>query len=425
MAKATFWHRLRHWSKVLGPGFVTGASDDDPSGIATYSQTGAQFGYTQLWTMILTIPLMTGIQEMCGRIGLVTGKGIAGVIRKHYNPTMLWMVIALLVAANTVNLSANLGAMAAAIQLLFPVSYKLTLLAVTAGSILLVVLIPYKTYANLLKYLTLSLFAYVIATFSIRQDWMEVFRHAILPQIEISSTYWLNIVAILGTTISPYLFFWQANQEVEEEVSQKKLRSMGIGKPRITIRDIRHLRVDTTVGMIFSNLIALFIMITTASTLHQEGITTITSAPEAAAALKPFAGEFASILFTLGIVGTGLLSIPVLAGSIAYALAEAFRQKEGLYRPLAKARFFYGAIIIATVIGMIINFLHVEPFRLLYYAAIFNGLCTPPLLIMIVLIANNREIMGRHANSSWSNLGAIVLTVLMTAATGLLVAQIL
>lgn len=425
MAKATLWHRLKRWTSILGPGFVTGASDDDPSGIATYSQTGAQFGYHQLWTMVLTIPLMITIQEMCGRIGLVSGKGIAGVIRKYYNPTILWMVIALLVAANTVNLSANLGAMAAATQLLIPVPYKLTLLLVTLTSILLVIVIPYKIYANILKYLTLSLFAYVIATFSIHQDWLEIIRHTLLPQIGTSSVYWLNIVAIMGTTISPYLFFWQANQEVEEEVNHKKLRIMGVGKPKITIRDIRHLRVDTVVGMIFSNLIALFIMITTASTLHQQGITMITSAPEAAAALKPFAGEFASMLFTLGIVGTGLLSIPVLAGSIAYALAEAFKQKEGLYRSLQKAKFFYGAIIIATLIAMTINFLHVEPFRLLYYAAIFNGLCTPPLLIMIVLIANNRQIMGKHANSTWSNLGAVALTALMTAATGLLIWQVL
>lgn len=425
MAKATPWQNLKKWSKVIGPGFITGAADDDPSGIATYSQTGAQFGYHQLWTMVLTIPLMTAIQEMCGRIGLVTGKGIAGVIRKHYNPTMLWMVIVLLVAANTVNLSANLGAMAAAIQLLIPIHYKLTLLLVTITSILLVILIPYRTYATLLKYLTLSLFAYVIATFSMQQDWLEIVRHTLLPQMSSGSVYWLNIVALLGTTISPYLFFWQANQEVEEEVSHKKLRSMGIGKPKITIRDIRHLRVDTVVGMVFSNLIALFIMITTASTLHQQGITTINSAPEAAAALKPIAGELASILFTLGIVGTGLLSIPVLAGSIAYALAEAFRQKEGLYRPLQKAKFFYGAIIIATLIAMIINFLHVEPFRLLYYAAIFNGLCTPPLLIMIALIANNRTVMGKHVNSIWSNVGAIALIGLMTAATGLLIWQVL
>lgn len=417
--------RVKKLFKILGPGFVTGASDDDPSGIGTYSQTGAQFGYTQLWTSLFSIPFMIVVQEMCGRIGLVTGKGIAALIRQHYNKKILTFTITLLVLANTINIGADLGAMAAAVQLLLPVAFTPTLIGITLLTSILVIVLPYKQYANILKYLTLSLFAYIGAALAVKQDWILVLKDTIVPQFSAEPAYWLNIVALLGTTISPYLFFWQADQEVEEEVAQKKLRSMGIGKPKFTIRDIRHLRVDTVLGMVFSNLICFFIIVTTASTLHAQGITTITSAPEAAAALKPFAGEFAATLFAIGIIGTGLLAVPVLAGSAAYAIAETFRWKEGLYRKFNQAKAFYVVMTLATVIGMFINYVGIQPFQLLYYTAVFNGLCAPPLLIIIMLIANNKTIMGKHHNGWWSNLGGLTITILMTLASGALVWQFL
>ncbi len=419
----SFVDRLKKFAKILGPGFVTGASDDDPSGIGTYSQTGAQFGYTQLWTALFSIPFMVVVQEMCGRIGIVTGKGIASIIRKHYGRKVLFFTVLLLVVANTINLGANLGAMASAVQLLWPMPFTLVLVTITLITLFLVIVIPYRYYVNILKYLTLSLFAYVGAALIVKQDWLLILRDTVIPQFSNEPAYWLNIVALLGTTISPYLFFWQANQEVEEEVAEKRLRTMGIGKPKFTIRDIRHLRVDTLMGMAFSQLICFFIIITTASTLHAQGITNITSAPEAAAALEPLAGKSAAVLFAIGIIGTGLLAVPVLAGSASYALAEAFRHKEGLYRKFGQAKFFYGAMVLSTLVGMLVNYLGIPPFQLLYYTAVLNGLCAPPLLFVIMLIANNKTIMGKYSNHLLSNVGGWTITLLMTVACGILIWQ--
>ncbi len=418
MAKQRFWQAVKKLYRSIGPGFVTGASDDDPSGIATYSQTGAQFGYTQLWFAIFSMPFTIAVQEMCGRIGMVTGKGIAGLMRKHYSRPLLWSMVSLLFLANVINLGADLGAMAAAVQLIWPVNFDLILIVITGITLLLLVVVPYKIYANILKYLTLSLFAYVGAALVVKQDWALVLTSTLIPQVTSQSSYWLNLVALLGTTISPYLFFWQADQEVEEEVSRHKLRTMGQGKPIFNIRDIRHLRVDTTFGMIFSNLIAFFIIMTTAATLHTQGIVGIASAPQAAAALRPLAGEFAYLLFSLGIIGAGLLAVPVLAGSAAYALAETFHWKEGLYRKFHQAKWFYIVMILATLIGMLINYAGIEPFKLLYFTAVFNGVCAPPLLVVILLIANNKKIMGKYSNNFWSNVGGVLITILMTAATG-------
>ena len=414
--------KIKKLFKKLGPGFITGASDDDPSGIAAYSQTGAMFGYSQLWTALFSFPFMTVIQEMCGRIGMVTGKGLAGVIRKHYARQVLTLSVFFLVAANTINIGADLGAMASSGQLILGLPFVILLIGITVLIIILEVFISYKTYARFLKYLTFALFAYIITALIIKQDWSKVLNATFVPSANFSKEYLMNIVAILGTTISPYLFFWQAGEEVEEEVAEKKLYQMGAGVPRVTSIDIRKMRLDTAIGMFFSNLVMWFIILTTASTLNFSGITSIQTANQAALALKPLAGDFAFLLFALGILGTGFLAVPILAGSASYAVTEAFGWKEGLYRKFSQARGFYGVIIAATLIGLLINLTPIEPFQMLYYAAVFNGICAPPLLLLIMLIGNNEKIMGQHTNSKISNILGFTITAVMTLASiGLLI----
>lgn len=405
----------------IGPGFITGASDDDPSGIATYSQTGAIFGYQQLWTAVFSFPFMTIVQEMCGRIGLVTGKGLAGVIKHHYSKKVLYFAVFILLLANTINIGADLGAMAASAQLLFNIPFFVLLIGITAICLLLQIFIPYRTYANILKYFTFSLFAYIITAFIVKQDWLMIFKSTIIPELTFNKTYIFNLVAILGTTISPYLFFWQASEEVEEEVEAGRLKSMGAGIPKFTKRDIRDLRVDTVVGMFFSNLVMFFIIMTTASTLGAHGIADIQSADQAAQALRPLAGEFAYLLFTAGIIGTGLLAVPVLAGSAAYAFSETFGWKEGLYRKFKQAHAFYGVIIVATLVGLLINFSSIPAFKMLYYTAMLNGICAPPLLILIMLISNNKKVMQNYTNGKVSNILGWSITVIMSIAAAALV----
>ncbi len=417
--------KIKKLLRNLGPGFITGASDDDPSGIATYSQTGAVFGYSQLWTALFTMPFMLVVQEMCGRIGMVTGYGLSGVIRRNYSKRVLYFAIFILLFANTMNIGANLGAMASALGLIVPLPFTILLISMTAMTLFMEIFISYQTYAKYLKYLALSLLSYVVVVFVIKQDWQQIAFYTFVPHIEWSRQYLMNIVAILGTTISPYLFFWQANQEAEEEVAEHKIWAMGFGKPRVTEKDIRRMRVDTTIGMVFSNLIMFFIMISTASTLHASGITWIETAPQAAEALRPIAGDAAFLLFAVGIIGTGLLSVPVLAGSASYAFSEAFRWKEGLYRKFSQAHGFYGIITLATLLGLLINYLPIAPFTLLYYTAILNGICAPPLMVLILLIANNEKIMGKRVNNLTSNIGGIIITVLMSlTAIGVLLSML-
>lgn len=414
--------KIKKFIKSLGPGFITGASDDDPSGIAAYSQTGAQFGYSQLWTPLFTFPFMTVIQEMCGRIGIVTGKGLAGVIGKYYTRGVLFVSVFLLVVANTMNIGADLGAMASSGQLILGLPFPVLLIGITLLIIILEIFISYKTYARFLKYLTFALFAYFVSALIIKQDWSRVFSATIVPNIIFSKEYLMNIVAILGTTISPYLFFWQTGEEVEEEVAEKKLYQMGAGVPKVTNKDIRKMRLDTAIGMFFSNIVMWFIILTTASTLNLSGVTNIQTADQAALALKPLAGDYAFLLFALGILGTGLLAVPILAGSASYAVTEAFGWREGLYRKFNKARGFYGIIIVATLIGLLINFTPIKPFQMLYYAAVLNGICAPPLLLLILLIGNNKKIMGKHTNSKISNtLGLLITIIMILASIGLLV----
>ncbi len=406
--------KLKKFFKTLGPGFITGASDDDPSGIATYSQTGAGFGYTQLWTALFSFPFMTVIQEMCGRIGMVTGRGLSGVIRVHYNRSLLYFAVLLLLFANTVNIGADLGAMASAGQLVIGLPFIWWLLGMTALTLILEVFVSYKSYAKVLKYLTFSLFAYIVVVFVVKQNWTQIAKSTIIPSFSFSKNYLLNIVAILGTTISPYLFFWQADEEVEEEVEYHKLRAMGRGVPKITKRDLREMRLDTIVGMFFSNLVMFFIIVTTASTLGTHGIKNIETATQAAQALQPIVGNAAFLLFATGIIGTGLLAVPVLAGSASYAISESFGWRAGLYRKLKQAHGFYGVITIATIVGLLVNFTPIKPFQMLYYTAVLNGLCAPPLMVMIMLIANNKKIMGNNTNKLFSNIFGWFITILMS-----------
>ncbi len=412
---------LRKFFRALGPGFITGASDDDPAGIATYAQTGAQFGYSQVWLAVLTTPFMIVVQEMCGRIGMVKGRGLASVIGARYGRRALTVVVVILVAVNAVNIGADLGAMASSMQLLFGLPFAMRLFLMTAIILTLQIFVSYKTYAKYLKYLTLSLFTYVVAAFVAHVDWSAVWQATRFPRIQLTRDYLFNIVAVLGTTITPYLFFWQASEEVEEEVAAGKLSAMDTGTPRVTANDIGRMRFDTVVGMVFSNAIMFFIIVTAAVTLHARGITNIETAAQAAEALRPLDGGMSTWLFALGIIGTGLLAVPVLAGSASYAVAELLGWRSGLYQKFKDAHGFYGIITIATVIGIGVNFTAIPPFKMLYYSAVLGGMLAPPLMIIIMRIASDPKTMGKHTNSFAMNvLGWIITIVMSLCAVGLL-----
>lgn len=400
----------------LGPGFITGAADDDPSGIATYSQTGAMFGFSHLWVSFFTFPLMLVVQEMCGRIGTVTGDGLSGVIRRFYSKKVLAITLVLLLGANIINIGADLGAMASAMNLVFGLPFVLWLILITGISLVLQILVPYPTYAKFLKYLTLSLFAYVFTTFAVKQNWGLIVHSTFAPSFAMNKTSIMNLVAILGTTISPYLFFWQADEEVEEEIAHNKILGFGIGHPKLTKQDFKDLWIDTGIGMFFSNMIMFFIMVTVASTIGAHGSVTIDTATEAAQALRPLVGDFAYILFAIGIVGTGLLAVPILAGSASFAVSEAFGWSGGLEKKFRDAHGFYGVMIAAMLIGFVVNFLGIPPFQMLYHTAILNGLAAPLLLMLILRISNNKKIMGKYTNGPLSNILGIFITVVMTAA---------
>src|SRR3989344_4901638 len=409
--------KIKKIFKMLGPGFITGASDDDPSGIATYSQTGAVFGFVQVWTAIFSFPLMAAVQEMCGRIGLVTGKGPAGVIKSYYPKQVLYFTVFLLLVANTINIGADLGAMAASAQLIFGFPFIFWLIGMVVLTLVLEIFVSYKTYSKYLKYLAFVLMSYIVTAFIVKIDWSDVLKSTIVPHIEFNKIYILNIVAILGTTISPYLFFWQADEEVEEEISHGKLRHMGAGQPRITPKDISRLRIDTLIGMFFSNIVMWFIILTTGATLFSNKIYSIKTASDAALALRPLAGEYAFLLFALGIIGTGLLALPILAGSASYAVSEAFGWKEGLFQKLKKAQGFYGVIIIATLLGLLINFIGINPISALYYTAVLNGIIASPLIAIIIFISNNKKIMGDRTNNFGLNVLGIFTLLMMSVAS--------
>ena len=412
----SFWQKARKIGKFIGPGFITGASDDDPSGIATYSQTGAQFGYGQLWVALFSYPFMTVIQEMCGRIGLVTGDGLAGVIKKNYGRKILFGAVTLLLLANIVNIGADLGAMASAGELVFGVPFSVWLFGMAIFTILLEINISYPVYAKFLKYFTLSLFAYVLVVFVVKQDWTAIAISTFIPDFSFSKEYIFNIVALLGTTISPYLFFWQADEVVEEEMEAHKISGIGESIPIVSDSDVHTMRIDTIIGMFFSNLIMFFIIATTASTLGAHGIKTITTATDAAKALLPIAGHFAYLIFALGIIGTGLLAVPVLAGSASYAVSETFNMQAGLSKKFSQAKGFYIIIAVATALGLLVNLTPIQPFTMLYYTAILNGVIAPPLLILILFISNNKKILGDRVNSRTSNVLGVIITAVMSIA---------
>lgn len=380
--------------KRIGPGVITGASDDDPSGIATYSQAGAQFGYGLLWMALFTTPMMMAVQEMSARLGMVTGKGLAAVLKKHASIKVVFVLSSLLFMVNVINIGADLSAMAAAMQLLVPVSPWVYLIVLAAVIALLELFVSYRRYVNVLRWLTLSLLAYVVAAFFVRPDWWTVLRDTIVPTIPLTGQTLTIIVAVLGTTISPYLFFWQTSEEVEEEIATG--RRTVKARRGATLTELKSMRRDVTTGMIFSNLIMFFIIITFAATLHQAGITNIQTAAQAAEALRPLTNNFAFLLFTLGIVGTGVLAIPVLAGSASYALAEVFGWREGLSKNYRHAHSFHLVIVSAIALGLLSNAVGVSPIAFLVFAAVLNGLLAPVFLWFIVRLADRPGVVGRR-----------------------------
>lgn len=413
----------KYWQK-LGPGLTTGAADDDPAGIATYSQAGAAYGFKFLGLAPLTFPLMAVVQEMCARIGLVTGRGLAANIKKHFSPRVLYASTILLLIANIFNIGADLGAMAKATQLLDPSLKFGTLVAMfTVASVLMQIFMTYKEFARYLKWLALILFSYVATGFIIDIDWRQLGWEAFIPHLEFSRDGIFLVTGILGTTISPYLFFWQTSQEVEEEILAGKTTLQQ--RQDTDARHIKDMRIDVWTGMFISNLVMFFIILVSGAVLHPAGITSINTAAQAAEALRPLAGIYAYLLFTLGIIGTGLLAIPILAGSASYAISEAFGWKQGLYRKLKEAYAFYGVIIIAMLVGLALNFIGLDPIRALIYSAVLNGVIAPVILFLIVKISGNPKIMGRWVNNKATHFLGIIVTLLMIVAAGATVLSLL
>ena len=404
---------------ILGPGLITGASDDDPSGIATYSQAGAQFGYSLGWTLLLTYPLMCAIQLISAHIGRVTGRGLAGNMRRYYPASLLYPLVGLLVVANTINIGADLGAMAAALHLLINGPMLIYVAGFAIVTVLLEVFVRYSRYASVLRWLSLSLFAYVATVFAVGVPWLTVARNLVMPHISPSGDYLTVVVAVFGTTISPYLFFWQAGEEVEDEKEDPQAKPLKEA-PEQASRQMVRMELDTIVGMGFSNIIALFIMLTTAATLNAHGVTDIETSSQAAEALRPIAGRFAFTVFALGIIGTGLLALPVLAGSAAYAVGEALHWRVGLAQRPGRARAFYGAIAVATCIGAALDFTSLDPIKALFWSAVINGVAAVPIMVMIMLMASRRRVMGEFTLTPLlATLGWLASAVMAAAAIGM------
>ena len=410
--------RISRFLKILGPGLVTGAADDDPSGIATYSQTGAQFGYGQLWTVPFLYPLMTAVQEACARIGAVTKKGIAAVAKERYGRGVLYVAVILIVVANTVNIGADIGAMAEALRLVIPIPFVLATLGFAVLMLLLEIFVPYKRYVPILKWLVLVMIAYPITVLLVHEPWGELLQATFLPNIHFSFAYVFILTGVAGTTISPYMFFWQASEEVEEEVEH------GIaGKKPVSKSFIRRLRIDTALGMLLSQFVTWCIIVATGTVLFSHGVTNIATAADAAKALVPLvnsfpnAGLIAEIIFAIGIIGLGLLAVPVLAGSAAYAVAETFDWHEGLYRKLRAAHGFYGVITIATLVGLAINFIGIDPIKALIIAAVVNAIVAVPLILLVIGISSDRNLMGEH-RSRWLSKTLLWITFIVMAVAG-------
>jgi NRAMP (natural resistance-associated macrophage protein)-like metal ion transporter len=408
------------WLRKLGPGLITGAADDDPSGIATYSQAGAQFGFNTLWTLLLTYPLMVGIQIISAEIGRVSGHGLATNIRRHYPAWLLYCIVGLLLIANTINIAADVAAMGDAAKLLVGGSSHLYAFGFGMLSLLLQIFIPYKRYVRVLKWLTLALLAYVGIVFVVHMQWSQIAQKVLLPQLSWKAEYITTIVAIFGTTISPYLFFWQASQEVEEQTADPQAKPLK-DAPEQAEANLRRIGIDTYTGMGFSNIVAFFIMLTTAVTLNQHGLTDIQTTAQAASALRPIAGEFGFWLFSAGIIGTGLLAIPVLAGSAAYAMAGTFRWKNSLEAKPTMAKKFYGLIAVSTLLGVALCFTPIDPIKALYWSAVINGVISVPIMAIMMMMAVRADIMGRFViGSGLKILGWLCTGIMALAAIAML-----
>lgn len=400
--------------KHIGPGVITGASDDDPSGIATYSQTGARYGYQFLWLAPLTTPLMMAVQEMSARLGMVTGKGLAAILKEHVSVKVVLVLSCLLFLVNTINLGADLGAMAEATRLILPGPGWPYLVFFAALIVLLEIFVSYKMYVNVLRWLTLALFAYVIAAFFVSQDWLSVLKSTFVPMMTSNKETWMIVVAVLGTTISPYCFFWQTSEEVEDEIAKGRTTI----KKRVgaTAKEIKAMRKEVVAGMLYSNIVMFFIIITTAATLHRVGIVDIQTAGQAAEALRPLAGSSTFFLFTLGIIGTGLLAVPILAGSASYAIAEVFGWREGLSKQYRQAHSFYLVMAVAIILGLLLNTIGVAPFQFLVFAAVLNGLLAPVMLWFILRCADDPTIVAEHRSTPLIRIGGWAAFGVMAAA---------
>ena len=406
--------KIKRFLRNLGPGLITGASDDDPSGIATYSQAGAKFGLATLWTALITFPLMAAIQEMCARIGVVTSNGLTTNIRNHYPKSILYLMIIFTFPAVILNIGADIAGMGAVANLIFPSipSYFFTI-GFTGILMVLIIYLPYEKIAAILKWLCAFLLLYLIVPFLSKQDWGEIAKHTFIPTIKFDKDFISILVAILGTTISPYLFFWQATMEAED-IKHKKQRLI------VDKRTIRKMGLDVDFGMLFSNLVMFFIILTTGTVLFKGGITEITSVEQAAKALEPLAGKLSYLLFALGIIGTGLLAIPVLTGCLSYMLSETFNWDGGLDKKYYQAKPFYWVIIFSLLIGLAINYIGISPVQALIYTAILYGVTSPVLIAVILHISNNKKVMGEFTNGKWSNIFGVIALLLMTASVALL-----
>jgi NRAMP (natural resistance-associated macrophage protein)-like metal ion transporter len=412
-------NKLQKILSAIGPGITTGAADDDPSGIATYSQTGAQFGYGQLWTALYMLPLMMAVQEACARIGMVTGKGIAAIVKQNYNRKLLYAVVTLVVIANVINIGADIGAMAAAAKLILPLPFAVWTLLFTASILILEIFTTYKVYARILKWLALSLLAYPVTVFIVRMPWLTVLKATFIPHIEFNFAFLFIITGVLGTTISPYMFFWETSQEVEE-VKQKRWFRNGV--PQIRAGNIRMMRIDNNLGMIISEITTWSILVVAGTVLHNSGVTDLKTSADAAKALEPLvksfphAGYLSKLIFSIGIIGLGFLAVPILSGSAAYAVSEAVNWKSGLNLKLKRAHGFYGIITIATLFGLIINFVGISPVKALIYTAVLNGVASVPLVFLIIKISSSYKIMGKYKSGLLSKIFLWITFLAMGAA---------
>ena len=402
-------NRLSRFWKLLGPGLVTGASDDDPSGIATYSQAGAQYGLSTLWTALITFPLMAAIQEMCARIGLVTSQGLTGTLKTNYSKPILYLMVAFSFPAIVMNIGADIAGMGAVGNLLFPSIHAIFFsIAFTIILIVSIIFLPYKKIASVLKYLCMVLLVYLIVPFLYKQDWAAVLKGTFIPTIKFDKNFVSILVAILGTTISPYLFFWQATMEVEDRKNKKILM--------LNKKIMHDMKQDVDFGMLFSNLVMFFIILTTGTVLFNGGIHQIDTVEQAAQALKPLAGNFAYLLFATGVIGTGLLAIPVLSGSLSYIITETFGWEQGLDKKFHEAKAFYVVIAVSLILGLLMNYIGISPIKALIYSAILYGLTAPILIAIILHIANNKKVMGEYTNGKLSNILGFATLILMTSA---------